>query len=331
MQRKTIQTNYLQTLDWFKNQPVDWNSAGTVYTSDGKSAQLQQYHFSGIFDTSITSACGQYVLLYQKLGTKALLLKNGEILREINRSYYHAEVYEFPAAFFTRDSQTYLAHCPEKYCRIDFEDVETGEIITHASARNPQDFFHSRLEISPDQKSLLSKGWFWHPFDAIEWFDIEACIANPCLLDRGNDISDVTAELCSASFIDNDHILVYASSEEARDDEAVEPILPRDLAVWNFKQDRVIQAIQVDAPMGNVFAIDRNTAWDLFEYPKIVDLATGEILEKMKEIPSGKQMSSIIHHLEDLPKIAYNSRTKQVAIAIGNVIEVLTPDAYAEE
>lgn len=325
MQKQTIKANNLITLDWFGNKPVDWNSAGTVYTFDGKTEQLQQFHFGTPFDTSITSACGHYVLLYEKLGTKGLLLKDGEIAREINRSYYHADAYEFPAVFFNWNSRTYLAHCPAEYCRLEFEDVETGEILTNILTREPRDIFHSRLEVSPDNKFLLSKGWFWHPFDTINLFDIEACIHNPCLLDNGNSVSNVTAELCSASFIDNDRILIYASNEEPMNDEEVEPILPQCLAIWDFKKDQVIHSVKMDTPMGNVFAIDENTCWDLFEYPKIIDLLTGKVLAKAEEIKSGKQSSSIIHHIKDLPKVAYNRKTKQMAIATGNVIEVLTP------
>ena len=76
MKRQTIETNYLKTIDWFDNKIVDWNSAGTQYSLNGKTKQLQKYHFGFVCDGSITSECGKYVLLFQKLGTKGLLLKN---------------------------------------------------------------------------------------------------------------------------------------------------------------------------------------------------------------------------------------------------------------
>jgi hypothetical protein len=325
MQRQTIKTDYLMTLDWLDNRLVDWNAAGKAYSLDGTTEQLQNSHFGAAFDASVTSPCGNYVLIYYKLGTKALLLKNGNILREINRSYYHADTYEFPAVFFTWNDKTYLAHCPGQYCRLDFEEVESGKIITNIATRNPEDIFHSRLEVSPDNKSLLSKGWHWHPFDTIQWFDIEACMSDPCLLDRGSSISGVSAELCSASFMNNDHIVVCTSREEPLNIEEVEPILPAQIAVWNFKKNEVIQAVKVDGPIGNVFAIDKHTCWDLFEYPKIIELSTGRIVDKIETILSGQQTSSIIHHLENLPKIAYNRHSKQIAIATGKTIEVLTP------
>lgn len=122
----------MQTICWVDNSIVDWTSAGKRYTLDG-----------------------QYAFIYQKPGIKGLLLKNGEILREINRSYYCADVYEYPAIFVTLDNRTFLVHCSFKYCRLDFEDVETGQIITGSQDRDPSDFFHSRLEISPNDKYLI--------------------------------------------------------------------------------------------------------------------------------------------------------------------------------
>jgi hypothetical protein len=135
MKRRTIEAFGLKTLDWFEGKVVDWNSAGTQYSVDGEKKQLQKYHFRFTCDSSISSDDGEYVLIYQKLGTKGLLLKNGELIREINRSYYHSSVYEFPAAFLTYKERVYLVHCPNEYCQLDIEDVETGEIITNKIER----------------------------------------------------------------------------------------------------------------------------------------------------------------------------------------------------
>jgi len=323
MQRKTIEAYSLRTIDWFDDKIFDWNSAGTQYSENGEKTQLHKYHFGFDCDGSITSENGEYVLIYQKLGTKGLLLKNGELLREINRSYYQSSVYEFPAIFFSFKNRTYLAHCPFGYNQIDFEDVETGEIITNKSERDPQDFFHSRLEVSKDNKHLISKGWFWHPFDSIELFNIEECIAEPKLLDQGKSIPEVTSEICSASFIDNNQILVCASNEEPLDDENEEPIPPGHIAIWNIETNEISHSAKINGEFGNIFAIDDKICWDLYNYPKIIDLKSGEVIDKMEEIDSGKQGSSIIHHLSDLPKIAFNKKTKQIAIAKNNTIEIL--------
>lgn len=323
MKRHTIETYGLKTIDWFEDRVVDWNSAGTQYSINGQKKQLQKYHFGFVCDSSITSKNGEYVLIYQKLGTKGLLLKNGELLREINRSYYQSSVYEFPAAFLNHKNRTYLVHCPNEYCRLDIEDVETGEIITNDAERKPQDFFHSRLEVSPDNKFILSKGWYWHPWDGIELFNVEECIANHKLLDRGITPPNVGTEINSASFINENKILICSSNEEPMDEEEDEPIPPGHIGIWNIKKNEIENVVKVKGVYGNIFAINDMKCWGLFEYPKIINLENGEIIDEEKEIFSGKQASSIIHHLDKLPKVAYDKKNKQIAIAFKDKIEIL--------
>lgn len=225
MTQQTIETNYLQTIDWFGKNIVDWVSAGQLYSLDGQQKQISKYQYAFGFDGSITSQDGQYAFIYKRLGTKGILLKNGEIIREINRTYYFAETYEFPAAFITFDNRTYLAHCPIDYCQLDFENVETGEIISNIEGRKPADIFHSRLSVSPDNKYLMVCGWAWHPIDKVELFDIAECFNNPLLLDKSSLYPDFGTFINSASFIDSNRILIGASDEEPFDDE-VSLLLP---------------------------------------------------------------------------------------------------------
>ena len=107
------------------------------------------------------------------MGTKGLLLHNGKILRELNRSSYHANAYEYPVALFHEPGgRLLLAHCPEGYCRIELKEAETGRALTASADRKPSDVFHSRLAASPCGKRLLSAGWVWHPWGAVACFDI---------------------------------------------------------------------------------------------------------------------------------------------------------------
>jgi hypothetical protein len=169
MQRQTIETNNLSTLTWTNDCLIDWANSGRQYFANGQVKELGSYYFAFSFDSAITSEDGIYSVIYKKLGTKGLLLKKGQILREINRSYYQAEVYEYPIAFAKlKEGRNILIHCPEDYCRLDFDEVETGNRLTNHIDRKPSDFFHSRLEVSPDNRKLLSKGWAWHPFDFVE-------------------------------------------------------------------------------------------------------------------------------------------------------------------
>lgn len=202
--------------------------------------------------------------------------------------------------------------------------METGEIVSNTPARKPQDIFHSRLEMSPDNKYLLTKGWFWHPWDTIELFDIEKCLSDPTLLDNGITMPNVTTEICAASFIDNTKILVCASNEESLNDENKEPIPPGHIAIWNIETNEISKPVKVQGEFGNIFAIDDKRCWDLYNYPKIIALTKGNIIDKIETINSGEQRSSIIHHLDDLPKIAFNKETKRIAIAKNHKIDILT-------
>lgn len=327
MIRQTIKTNYLQTIDWLNGKIVDWVSAGQQYSLDGQQKQLAKYHFAFSFDSSITSQDGQYSFIYKRLGTKGLLLKNGEIIREVNRSFYHAETYEFPAAFISFKNETFLVHCPIDYCQLDFENVETGEVVTNIQGRKPSDIFHSRLTVSPGNKYLMVCGWAWHPVDTVELFDITACFKNPFLLDKSSLYPDFGTQVNSASFIDNNRILIASSDEEPFDDE-VPPILPqKHIAVWNILTNEISKPVKVNGEFGNIFSINDTLAWDMFKFPKIININTGEIEIKVEEINSGLQTSSILHNdIEDYPQICFNKTTSQIAIKTDSTtIEVLTP------
>ena len=87
MEKTSIEINYIQTMCWFNNTIVDIACAGKMYHLNGKVEEKYTYHFGSNFNSSIISENGIYAFIYNKTGTKGLLLKNGELLREINRSY----------------------------------------------------------------------------------------------------------------------------------------------------------------------------------------------------------------------------------------------------
>ncbi|MEJ2881088.1 hypothetical protein [Pedobacter sp. GR22-6] len=317
--QQTIKTDDLKAIDWLDNDIVDWVSGGQLYPMDGQQSRIAKWHYPFSFDASITSLDGQYAFIYKRLGTKGILLKNGEMLREINRTYYCAEAYEFPAAFLTFNQRTYLIHCPIDYCRLDFEDVETGEIITDIPGRDPSDVFHSRLSISPDNRYLMVCGWVWHPLSCVELFNISECFSNPLLLDQSSISPKYGTEINSATFIDNERILIAASDEEPFDDEN-EPILPqKNLAVWSFKTNELTAPVKVKGEFGNLFAIDEKRAWDTFKYPKIINIQTGDIECELDHINSGEQLSSMFYgNIEKYPQISFNRKSAAIAIKISS-------------
>ncbi|MCQ6957596.1 hypothetical protein [Mucilaginibacter aquariorum] len=323
MEHQTITAGFITTICWTDNTIVDWAS-GYQYELNGHTNQMGLHY--GFGDSAINSGNGEYVFIYKKLGTKGLLLKNGELVREINRSYYCSDVYEFPAAFATIDGKTYLIHCPIAYNQIDFEDVETGELITNVNGREPDDMFYSRLEVSPDGTYLMSKGWVWHPLDRVVVFNIKECINNPKMLDAPQLCPDTGAvEVCTAGFID-DNTVVIGSSDEFVDEEDIGQLPPGHICLWHLKSNQISKPVKVNGDFGNLFPINNNYVWDLYCFPKIIDINTGEILDQNKEINSGKQKSPIINNTDNFSSIIFNRQTKQIAIKSYEKIEVLTPD-----
>ncbi len=322
MKRQTITAGFIKTICWDNNIIVDWAS-GFKYFLDGNKKQFGE-HYAYCFDSAISSPNGEYAFIYKKLGTKGILLKNGEMLREIDRPYYCADAYEYPAIIVEFENRSYLIHCPIAYNQLDFEDIETGEIITNTKDRRPDDRFYSSLEISLDGAYLMSKGWVWHPLFEVGVFNIKNCIDKPELLDSPQYRPNVGVEICTASFIDNDNIII-GSSDEVFNDDIIEKLPPEHISVWNFKTNQLSKPIKVKEKFGNLFAIDNTKVWDLFCFPKIIDIITGEILEQNNEVNSGMQQAPIIADTADFPSIIFNRQTKQVAIKAIERIEILTP------
>lgn len=327
MKKITIQTGSLSTLSWLENRIVDWKNAGLTFDMEGNKENLAQYRLAYRFDAAINSPCGNYAFVYERYGTKGLLLKNGIQLREINRTYYQANEYEYPATFARlEDGRTILIHCPYEYCRLDFEDAETGEILTNRNSGKSEDIFRSRLEVSPDGRFLLEKSWVWHPWDIVKIHDIEACLANPDLLEQGKEPKGNTSEICSASFINSRVALLASTTEEPFDDENSSSVPPGTLSVWDFVENKILHHVKVDVPFGNVFAVNEIYCWDLYEYPKIIDLRTGEVTQAFVEMRTGKRRSAIRNQKETEVLWAFNSFSKTIAIYGEENVVMLIPE-----
>jgi hypothetical protein len=306
-----LEINYAHTIDWVNNRIVDWKGGGKFLDAGRENVGGISRLYQGDFDASITSPNGEYQFIYKRLNTKGLLLKQGQLIREINRSYYHAERYEYPAAFVEYEGRTYLAHCPNGYSTIDFEDVETGELVTDVPERKHMDMFHSRFEVSPGGRYLLSRGWVWHPSDEICVFDVRAAITDPHKLDRWN-APFTGIEINAANFIDDERILIGASNGEPPRDED-DATFPADhIGVWNLTTREVTGIVPVKAPFGNLFVIDVHRAWDLYQYPKIIHIQSGAIIDALEDVETGKQITSFCY--SKAPQIRYNRATKQIAV-----------------
>lgn len=284
------------------------------------------------FDAAKVSPDGRFAVIYERLGTKGVLVDNGKIVREINRSYYFAGEYEYPVALFNDPTgRLVLAHCPDEYCRIELDDVVTGCRLTVSHNRKPQDFFHSRLTASPNGCRILSAGWMWHPWNAVVSFDFERAIADPTHLDRGDPMEPRSGyEEGSACWLDEDMIAVSGTGDEENlDDERKEDgsnLCPRGVAVYDVRKNACLRAFQLDEPPGTLVAVDRNHILSLYRHPKLINLEAGVVVHVWDELNSGLQCSSILQGLDDEaipPPMAFDPIAKRFAIATKDTIEII--------
>ncbi len=159
-----ISATGVQSLVWNGDELIDWAGGGTRFSLDGETVS-NPVSYGDTFDAAAMSPSGEFAVTYTRLGTKGLVLHRGKIIREINRSYYHADVYEYPIALARlKNGREVLIHCPEEYCRLEIDDVQSGERLTDRRSRKPADFFQSRLAVSADGRTLASAGWSGIPW-----------------------------------------------------------------------------------------------------------------------------------------------------------------------
>ncbi|WP_217576271.1 hypothetical protein [Mesorhizobium sp. GbtcB19] len=325
--QSTFTATGIKSLCWRGDELVDWVGGGRSFAVDGTERDPKvSYRYR--FDAATASPDGRFAVIYQRVGTKGLLLHDGRILRELERSSYFADAYEYPVSLFNGpDGRVLLAHCPRDYRRIDLEDAETGLPLTESADRELSDFFHSRLAVSPDGQRLLSAGWVWHPLGLVVSFDVAQALTDPSHLDDGQDLPPSfgpgLVEENSSCWLDDHHLAVAVSvmpdrAAAERDEE------PRSgMAVYDAIQRTCLQAFQLDEPAGTIMALGERFVLSLYRHPKLIDLSTGKVVHMWTELRSGLQDGSIIWGLDGdavPPPMAFDAATKRFAIVNGDTI-----------
>lgn len=282
------------------------------------------------FDHAVVSQDGKYVALVERLGTKGLLLRRGEVIREINRSFYHANVYEYPITFLMLpDGRTALAHCPESYCKIEIEEVESGQNLSPRDVP-PKDFFHSRLTVGPDSRYLASVGWIWHPFNDLWVYELKPALAQPTLLDEDPrdeyKFARTGVGVNAAAFLENGR-LVLTTNDEYYDSEDVEEaerhlMGPESIGVYDLTAKRFISQSRLQEVAGTLMPVGSH-ALGFYQHPKLIELSTGQVVARWTELWSGEQNGSILHGGERLPPLAFDVKNKRFAVASEEEIVVI--------
>lgn len=316
------------SLSWQGDQLIDWVRGGDIYGIDG-AFRSGTFALSYGFDAAIVSPSGRFQVVYEKLRTKGVLMEGNKILREINRSYYCASAYEFPIALFQLpDGREVMAHCPERFSKLEIEETETGKQLTQRETELEtslsQHFFHSRLATNKSGKYLMSAGWIWSPFSSIEIFDTQDAVRDPSYLDTGGHFlkigHEITCEISSACFLNDEDVLLNISSksEDLDDGEPEEErrssLRPGTLGVFNLASKTWKKVVPLAADIGTMFVMDENHVLGVYEYPRLIEISTGAVVQEWPELSTGQQNSSIIHHIKRIPAMAYDATNRRFAV-----------------
>jgi hypothetical protein len=334
----TIPAKDCRSLCFHGDTLVDWVGGARVFTFDGVD-HGRRVNFTYRFDAAASSPDGRYAVIYERLGTKALLLERGtKLLRELNRSYYCAGGYEYPVHLFRLpDGRDVLAHCPDEYNRIEIDEVATGRRLTSSAERKPDDFFHSRLASNPSGTRLLSAGWFWHPWDAVVYFDVAAALSEPAHLDSLSTHAPAAfnvelAEESSACWLSDDRVAVGSSAEgedpEAAAEYAGAPRLaPLGVAVFDVPSRRYVQSFKLGRSPGTMMRVDETRVVSFHRHPKLISLVTGEVLREWEGLETGTQTSSICRDVSpSIRPLALDPERRRFAVASEDAIHVVTVD-----
>lgn len=314
----------VRSLVWSGDELIDWADGGTRYLLSGKVIPGQiRYPYE--FDAAVMSPSGEHAVLYSRLGTKGLVLRRGQIVREINRSDYHAGAYEYPIAIARlADGREVLIHCPEEYCRLDIEELASGKRLTPQSSRQPDDFFHSRLAASADGRMLVSAGWIWHPIDGVRAFDIETALQDPAHLDGSGFGIDALAEESSAAFTaDGRLMLALNGAVDDEDDDSATPAPPVEIRTFDLRVSRTPTIARHAERLGTFMPVGAGYLLGLYECPRLVDATTGAELKRWAHLHTGEQTSSILVSKPPLPATALDTARRRCAIASSEAITIL--------
>lgn len=307
----------VKSLNWSGDELVDVAGGYGRYWLDGR-AEPHVVNYAFRFDRAVTSRDGKYAVIYENLGTKGLVLRDGQVIREINRSFYHANVYEYPVTIFKLpEGRDALAHCPEEYNKIEIEDIETGETLTRRDGET-MDFFHSRLQASPDGEYLLSAGWIWHPLDRLVLFNVRDALLKPKILDvsANMELSEELWEVHSAAFQGSDSIIMTADEEGGTENDRL-------LIRYSLRDGKIDFIIPLEEVVGTIMPLNDDFLIGFHEHPKLIQIATGKVVHRWLELNTGKQDSSIIYHHGKIPPLALDPEHMRFAIADEEGITVI--------
>lgn len=321
-----------RSLDFDGDELVDWCDGGQRYAMDGR-ITYRKVLFSYEFDATAVSPSRRHIVLYKKLATKGLVItRELKLVREINRSFYHANAYEFPVALIRLfDGREALVHCPRDYNQLELEQIEAPISVasSNPSDRKSPDFFHSRLAANPSGTRLISAGWVWHPWDSVEMFDLRSAADDITALDRGQHGFGAGVELTSAAFQGDDSLIFWCAPDGVDFDEdepnanAPDRFRPGTIASYDLTTQKLTSVAPLAVPAGRLMPVGPDHVVGFSSHPRLIHISTGRIEQEWPEIVCGQHASSIIWHQPTAPPLAIDVERRRFAVGSAKVIHVV--------
>jgi hypothetical protein len=317
-----------KSLVWQGDELVCWVEGGRHWSREGGERKAP-FAWGFPFDAGTTSVSGAYSAVYQERGTNGVLLERERAVRELNRSDHHAPDYDYPLALGKLgDGREVVVHCPEEYNVLQIDDAASGERLT-AGRREAEDFFHSRLSLSPDGRYLLSIGWFWQPFGTAMVYDVALALTDADTLDGGGLLpmkAVMGGEVTAGCWLDADRLVLATGAEAWYDDEDDEELAlpPRHLGVWSMSEGHWLHRNPVpDADPGVLLLARDDQIVSLHGHPRLLDTATGRIVAEWPEVDVPVKPTCFGHCHVPTPVAALHPDGTRLAVAQAESIAVI--------
>ena len=313
----------VRSLAWGGEALWDEVAGGRCFPLEGP-ARNSRVFYAYKFDAAIIGP-DDWSIVYQRLGTKALLLRDGQLVRELDRSYDQAHLTPFPLAFAKRGSQVLVVCALAAYNRLELVDALSGDVLTRRDSKST-DFFQSRLEVSPDGHWLASAGWVWHPFEAVMLYDLQRAMVEPGHLDAFSEHApleqtfDLEVEGTGVTF-DEANRLVFSVLSQAD----AGPI--QHLGVYDPLRRELVSYVPSQAHAGTLMAAGPRHVVLFADCPRLVEIATGQVVRSWPELTTrepGCCISMDEAAQRDRPPLALDPRQLRFAIAGPTGITVVT-------
>ncbi|MFK0186287.1 hypothetical protein ACIQV1_18965 [Streptomyces rubiginosohelvolus] len=320
-----VRTGPVLSLVWDGDDLLDPVGGRRRWSADGTEHRRERRRFSEVYDRAVTSPSGRWTVVFGERGSRGLLLDGGRVVRELSRDKDHAEDFDYPVGLGTlSDGREVLVHCPERYDRLQIEDVATGERLATGAGEEMPSLFHARLAVSPGGRWLMSAGWVWHPAGVCHVYELDRALADPSVLD-GEGLLDhwslSDAEVDSACWLDGDQLAVVAGEVGWGRDVGEERARHR-LGVWSCSSAAWLYRHDIQGPIGTILGCG-DAVLALYGYPRLFDIRTGALITRWPGLAMPRRQGSYgVTHIPT-PVGAVHPDGSRVALALESGIAVI--------